>query len=174
LTEVRTTPTSKKELIDTATRSWQAFITFTDNLAPGQWTGPTDPAGWSVKDHVAHVTAWDKAVIELLRHHTPEQRTLGVSDAAWTAGGFDPMNEEIRQQTLNHSPEAVRARRDDVWADLLDVLQGYSEKDLAGSASATGLTAKDISCLQLFDEYFAQHYDEHLRYIQVIVTGGES
>jgi hypothetical protein len=174
MTDLRTKPTNKAELIEATGASWEAFITFTDNLAPEQWTEPTDPAGWTVKDHVAHVTAWDAAVVELFRHHTPQQRTLGVSDAAWTAGGFDAMNEEIRQQTIGDAVEVIQARRDRTWTEVLAIVDGYSEADLAKPASATGLTGRDTTLLDFFLDEFPGHYDEHRRYIQVIVTGGDA
>jgi len=47
---------SKQTLIDSTTTAWTTFVTYVDALTDEQWTEPRDAAGWSVKDHVSHVT----------------------------------------------------------------------------------------------------------------------
>jgi len=64
------------------TERWQSFVDAADALSDEQWTGPTDTSGWTVKDHVAHVTRWDESLIALVRDGIPRQTTLRVPDQA--------------------------------------------------------------------------------------------
>ena len=111
--------TTKQDLIASTTTAWHTLVTYVDGLTAEQWTEPRDAAGWSVKDHVSHVTLWDRAVIEAFRNQAPMQETLGISETAWSAGSFDPMNEEIRHLADTAGVDRVKADRDATWTDLV-------------------------------------------------------
>jgi hypothetical protein len=160
--------TSKDELLDYTRARWIAFTTLTDALADEQWTAPVDPAGWSAKDHVAHVTDWDVAVIEQLRSKTPPQLTLEISDEVW-ASGTDAINDALRQRTIGESVEMVKTRRDRVWAAFFEALTGLSEADLAGPGDDFHLADGDKPLLEVLVGWQGGHYDHHGEYIAAIV-----
>ena len=167
-----TVPTNKAELLAYTEERWRAFVACTDALSEAEWMGPTDAAGWSVKDHVAHVVLWVRTEIALLRYRTPMQQSLGISDAAWNAGGFDPINEEIRQQTIADPPATIRDERDRVYRKLVEVVSGFSDEDLARPANDFGLDEKGKSLLAVLTEYHGDHFEEHRGYIETIVAQG--
>ena len=175
--EARSPSSTKQELIDATTTAWDAFVASVDGVPEERWTGPTDAAGWSVKDHVSHVTQWDRAVIERLRNHGRLQETLGVSDTAWTADSFDPMNEELRRRTANDAVPLVKADRDATWRELVSLLGALSEEQLAQSGTEVGLGIGDgerplsAPVVQVLDAYWGAHYDEHRQCITAIVEG---
>ncbi len=171
MTDTLQQPVTKQEFLDYVNARWNAFVAQTDTLTDEQWTGPTDAAGWTAKDHVAHVTAWDRSIIEHLRNQTPQQQTLGVSDAAWTASGYDAENEEIRQRTIDHPVDVVRAERDKTWIEILEIVSGFSEEEYAGPCTAVGLSSQEQSLLEWLVAELPNHYAEHCGYIEVIVTG---
>lgn len=166
--------TTKQDLIAQTTTAWNTFVTYVDGLTAEQWTEPRDAAGWSVKDHVSHVTHWDRAVIAALRNQVPMRETLGISETAWSAGSFDPMNEEIRHLANTEGVDRVRADRDATWTDLVALMDELSEEQLgqsgaeAGLAVGTGPLAEPV--LEVLADYWAGHYAEHLRDIQAIVA----
>jgi hypothetical protein len=160
----------KAELQRLTQDAWLAFITFTDHLSLEQWTTPTDAAGWTVKDHVAHVTAWDRAVADLLEHKKPIQRTLGVSDAAWTSGSFDPINAEVREHHVKKTVDTVKTERDAIYRRIWAIIDGYSDDDLNEGHDIPGLSKGEQPLKIEFYEYFPRHYRQHLSYIQAIVT----
>ena len=171
-----TAPTNKAELLAYTDERWRAFAACTDALSEAEWMGPTDAAGWSVKDHVAHVVVWVRTEIALLRHGTPMQQSLGISDAVWDAGWngghFDPINEEIRQQTIHDSPTAVREERDRVFRRLIEVVSRFSDDDLARPANDFGLNEQGKSLLTVLTEYHGDHLEEHRGYIETIAARG--
>ena len=171
---------TKRDLIASTTSAWDALVAYVDGVPDEQWTGPKDAAGWSVKDHVSHLTNWDRAVIALLRNKVPLQETLGISAAAWSAGSYDPMNEEIRQLTVNDSVNRVKADRDITWTDLLALLNELSDEQLARPAGEVGLvvgqpalnpSARSESVLQVLVDWCGSSYAEHFRYITTLVEG---
>ena len=169
---------TKQDLIASTTSAWDALVAYVDGLPEEQWSGPKDAAGWSVKDHVSHLTQWDRAVIALLRDQVPLQETLGISAAAWSAGSYDPMNEEIRQLAVDDSVQKVKADRDATWADLVALLSELSDEQLARPAGEVGLvvgqpalnpSARSESVLQVLVDWCGGSYAEHLRYITTLI-----
>lgn len=163
-------PSNKTELLDDMKKRWNDFVIYVDILPHEQWTAPADPAGWTVSDHVAHVTAWDQAVAELVRSHTPQQRTLQVSDAAW-AGGDDAINDEIRQRIKDRPIGTVKSERDATFAALLEQVAGFSDEDLERPGGEFGLDEGEKPLREVLVGYLGGHYDEHRRYIATIVEG---
>ena len=172
--------TTKQDLIAFTSTKWSALVAYVDGLPDEQWTSLKDAAGWSVKDHVSHLTSWDRAAIALLRYRVPLKETLGISAAAWSAGSYDPMNEEIRQRALDDPVQKVQADRDATWADLVALLSDLSEEQLARPGAEVGLTVgepalnpavRSESVLQVLVDWCGVSYAEHLRYIRTLVEG---
>jgi hypothetical protein len=165
--------TTKQELIAYTTTAWQSFVTYVDRLPIAQWIGPKDAAGWSVRDHVAHVTQWDRAVIAALRDQAPMREYLGVSESAWAASSLDPMNEEIRRRADSETVDQVKAERDDTWHELVAIMDELGEEQLsrpggeAGLAVGTGPLTDPV--VKVLVNYWGDHYAEHLADIKAIV-----
>jgi len=170
MTEAQPIPANKTELLDDVKKRWNDFVVYVDSLPHEQWTAPADPAGWTVSDHVAHVTAWDQAVVELFRNRTPEQRTLQVSDAAW-ASGTDAINEEARQRAMGRSIGTVKSERDATFAALMEQVSARSEAELERPGGEFGLDEGGKCLREVLVGYLGGHYDEHRRYIATIVEG---
>lgn len=161
---------TRQQLVENATAAWQLFVAYVDQLSDAQWDAPRDSAGWSVKDHVAHVSRWDRAAIALLQDGIPFQQSLGITDTAWTSDSYDPLNEEIRQQTLTTSVASLKEERDATWSDLIALLSQLDEAFLASPGADAGLAIGNRPVTQpvgaVLNEYFAQHYQEHLEHIK--------
>jgi hypothetical protein len=147
---------------------WRRFVAYVDSLPEDAWSRPTDAAGWTVKDHVAHVTAWDDSLVRLLVSGTPRPESLGISAAAWS-GGYGPVNEEIRQHTLHDSVESVRSARDRTWREVQALFARFSDDDLRQPATRFGLEGDRDSLFDKLIDDLGVHYEQHLGYIQAIV-----
>jgi hypothetical protein len=165
---------TKQELIDHTCAAWDDFVTYVDALTAEQWTGPRDAAGWSVKDHVSHVTLWDRAVVGRLRDNVPMEETLGISAGAWADESLDPMNEEIRRLAGADAIDRVCADRNATWIEVVSLLEELSEEQLARSGDEAGLPVgtepRPEPVLQLLASYWGDHYREHLDAIKAIVA----
>ncbi len=170
MTEMTSMPSNGAELLEDLDTRWREFVVRVDSLTHERWTVPADPAGWTASDHVAHVTAWDQAVAALLRDRTPEQRTLRVSDAAWAAG-MDAINEEIRQRTKGCPVATLKSERNATFAELRDVVAGFSDEDLERPGGEFGLDENGKCLREVLVSYLGGHYDEHRHYIATLVDG---
>jgi hypothetical protein len=170
MTATKIVPANKAELLAYSNERWQAVARLTDALSDAQWTGLTDAAGWSVKDHVAHFVTWVRAEIALLQHRTPLEQSQGIPAAIWATGDFDQINEVVRQATLNDSPAAVRSERDRVFRKLVDVVSKYTDDDLARPATEFGLQEPGKSLLAVLTEYHGDHFEEHRGYIEQMIA----
>ncbi|CAN5884030.1 hypothetical protein BH24CHL4_BH24CHL4_16770 [soil metagenome] len=163
--------TTRQQLIEYTTSEWNTFVSCIDGLTEAKWTSPVDLAGWSVKDHVAHVTQWDIAVIELFRNGVPMRRTLGLAGDIWSPDEYDPLNEQLRQRTIADPVGKVRANRDATWMALISTLETMSDSVLAAPATESGLNVDDTTNRSLLQElvaYLGGHYVAHLGYIKLI------
>lgn len=171
MTDTKTIPANKTELLAYDEQQWQAFVQSTDGLSDAEWTGPADARGWTVKDHVMCVVSWTRAEIALLQFGTPLKESQGMSDALWDTWDFDQWNEHVRQQWINESPTAVRAERDRVFKKLIEVLSGLSDDDFTRPAAEFGYGWEgDKSLLKVLTEYHGDHFAEHRGYIEAIVA----
>ncbi len=168
-------PTDAHSLREYTRSRWDAFVNYTDSLPDDVWEGPTDAAGWTVKDHVAHVVLWDESLVALIRHRVPRRETLKVSDLAWNAGGYDLMNEEIRFHTERDPVATVKARREAGWREVEALIASFSDQDLLRPGSAFGLMYGDNeTLLETLVDDLGVHYDQHHEYIRAIVEGGRA
>ena len=74
--------------------AWKDLHAFLAAVTPSQ-ASKRDPAGWSVKDHVAHLAVWEDSVAILFRGGRRHE-ALGVEGPFYAAGSFDEINEVIK------------------------------------------------------------------------------
>ena len=78
------------------------------------------PDGWTMKDHLAHIAAWDGALVAVLRRE-PWYAGFGVD--VDPAAGFDAINARIRAATAEHPLRQVLAAFRSNRAALLSILR---------------------------------------------------
>jgi hypothetical protein len=60
-------PQSKAELISELTAGWQMLEDRLSSLSETQLTARRAPSEWTIKDHVAHLMAYEQGIVALLR-----------------------------------------------------------------------------------------------------------
>jgi hypothetical protein len=121
--------TSKADLLAHIERDWTALHDRLDQLSEADMTTLTNADGWTVKDHIAHLTAWERSVIFLLQGK-PRHAGLGVPEAVYLKGSHDEINEVIFQQQKEEPLTAVIAHFHQTHQELLDLLQPLTDTDL--------------------------------------------
>lgn len=168
MTDALVAPTSKVELLAFMQAQWDGLIRASDALRDAVWVGSTDSAGWTIRDHVGHVTAWQKAEIPLLTTGTPIPETTGMPVELWDAGDTDAINEWYRQSIVTKSPAEIRSERDLVFPALIAMVSALSDADLAAPARVRGLEQSDRSLLTVMSENYGYHFDDHRVQIEVL------
>ncbi len=79
---------SKVELLAAIEQGWNGLNAYVDSLTPEQLTTPTDAAGWTAKDHLAHLAVWEDTINALL-DKKPRAPHVGIDQALWDSQEFD-------------------------------------------------------------------------------------
>ncbi len=99
---------TRDELFAEIERTWTELNDALDGLSADQMTGPQDPAGWTVKDHVSHMAAWDDWAFFLMQGK-PGWDGLGISEALYRDGDEDSTNAAIHALHAGKSADEARA-----------------------------------------------------------------
>lgn len=163
--------TTRDQLMPEMDRAWndlQALVSAADDSALMDYT---DPAGWSARDHLAHLAAWENGVLVMLRDGRPQWEGLGIDQSLLESDGYDDMNEVIRQQTVDWSLGQVMAHLAEVHTELTRVVEGLSPDDLQRPCSDYVAGGQDFAVIHKIDGNGPHHFDEHRVYIERILAG---
>lgn len=163
-------PKTTADLLARIESGWAAFQSYLGTLTPEQMTGPTDAAGWTAKDHVAHIALWERGVSEALAGQN-RREVMDVDEATWNTRDYTLINEVLRQQVAGWSLDQVRQQADAIHAEFVARIARLSDSDLTrpysdfeqGSSNQTPIIAYLMG-----DTY--KHYEEHAPWIEAIVS----
>jgi hypothetical protein len=121
--------TTKAELLANIERTWTSLNTMLERLAETQMTTLKDAQGWTIKDHLIHLTAWERSVVYFLQGK-PRHAGLGVDEGLYLKGSDDDINAIIFQvhKGLPLSDALTQFRH--VHHQLMKLLQPLSDEDL--------------------------------------------
>src|SRR3989337_2749747 len=111
--------TTKTQLFAEIDRDWRALHAHLARLTEQQLTSVHDQEGWAVKDHLAHLAAWEDSILVLFQDK-PRHKGLGVAEELYASGSFDAVNAAIYEQ-----------RKDLPLGQVLSQLQGIHDQLMA-------------------------------------------
>lgn len=164
------TMTQLRADIDSA---WDDMWAYLSGLTEEQLTGLRDGEGWTVKDHLTHLVAWEQSVMALLQGQ-PRHVGLGIEEALYAAGSFDPINAAIQQQRKDIPLEAAMAQLRSAHADLMRRLDPLSDEELnrpAGELFPEVSAGGTRSLARIVFDNTAEHFLEHLEWIRALCEG---
>jgi hypothetical protein len=121
--------TTKTELLADIQRTWDALNAALERLTEQQKTTRHDAQGWTVKDHLIHLTSWERSAVFFLQHQ-PRHAGLGVDEALYLNGSDDEINAAIFQQRKDLPLVDALAQFRDVHGQLLKLLGPLTDADL--------------------------------------------
>jgi hypothetical protein len=124
------TITKKADLLAHIERDWQAINALFDSLSVAQLTTIRNPDGWTIKDHIAHLTAWENSVVYFFQGQ-PRHAGLGIAEAIYLAADIDATNAVIFQAHRDDPLAAVLERFKTVHAQVMSLLEPLTDEDLA-------------------------------------------
>ena len=104
--------TTKAVLLEHIHAARTEMAQFLDSLTEADLIAVADAAGWTIKDHVAHLTAWELSVVAFLRRE-PRHAALGVTRALYLSDDYDAINAVIiaRERNRPVSPKLPLFKR---------------------------------------------------------------
>ncbi len=155
---------NKNEFLDrlqAARQQWDQFLAHTcpepqvRGTPAEQFSAGPNPGGWNMKDVVAHVTWYDKEMVDVLR-----TRTLAGSD--WWDLPLDDRNYRIYQEYRAQPLEEVLLHHRQVYVDLWRLAQQLTDEDLNDPTHFSGMPA-DWKPWEMIASNTYDHYLEHMK-----------
>lgn len=116
------------EALDEAQRQLDAFL---NTLTPEQLNNSQDSAGWTVKDHLAHLIAWQNGMTALLQFQ-PRWPAMGLT-ADYVhehEGAYDEINHAIAAQYQDKPAETILALRQESDTQFRQTVDALSDEQL--------------------------------------------
>ena len=158
--------TSRDELLPALEIEWEALRGVVGEAVPEALTGRTDPAGWSSKDHLAHLAVWARSVIRMVREGVPRWEGLGISKATYDTPGWDEKNEVIRQQMQALSLDDVMGELESIQREIVAIVGGMTDEELNRPLAEFAAGGEGESLIRRIVGTFPDHYEEHRGYIR--------
>jgi hypothetical protein len=165
---------TKAELLADIERDWTKLNTALDRFTEAQLTTLTDEQGWTAKDHVIHLMAWERSVVTMLQGK-PRYEGLGVAENLYLTEGFDAINAVIqaRRQGLPLAEALAQLRQ--THQQLLALLEPLTDQELQQSyrhfLPAEPGEGDDRLAIDVVYANSAAHFREHLDWIEELVAG---
>jgi hypothetical protein len=170
---IDTNAMSKDELVANIERGWNDFGAFLQPLTDEQLTRPTDAAGWTAKDHLIHIAAWEDSVNALLQG-LARHEYMGIDEAMWESGDVDQINAVIQQRFKDMSLEEVWKTLGDVHQQLMEKIHAMSDDDLKRPYRTFQPTStREAPIINWIIGNTYEHYAEHTPWITAIVNEGQ-
>ena len=155
--------------------TWAALHSTLARLSEDEMTEVHDRAGWTVKDHLTHITAWEESVISFLQG-LPRHEGLGVDQALYSNGSFDDINAVIQELRKSLTLEQATAQLHAIHLSLMRLLEPLSEADLAQPLRhfLPGSPVDDARrAIDIVRDNTSSHFSEHLVWIEALVRRNE-
>lgn len=115
--------------------------------------------GWSAKDHLAHVAAWERRLVgEILGDDTVTR--FGLDEATLDAANTDAINAMLSARHQHASLSEVRAEFRASGESLRSVLAGLTDADLMQTVRPDDPAVDTLVDLISWDTY--KHYPDHV------------
>jgi hypothetical protein len=151
---------TKDELIQKIESEWDKLQAALDGLTEEQMYQPGVVGDWSIKDILAHITAWQTRLITTMfkaeKGFTPETTEPGKT--------VDQMNEKFYREMKDRPFEQVWDDFDSSYHQLLSRLEGWKEKDLFDPKRFKWMQGSPFVEYIAGDSY--EHYEEHAAQIR--------
>jgi hypothetical protein len=162
-------PTAKQELLRRIRERHAEMEERLASLSPAQMTAPVLDDGWSVKDSLAHLAAWENNMLGWVGNY---QR--GEPIVRW-APGFEIDGDNSEQQLNRYNaflfqqnkPRALDDVLDDfreTFVNIVATIEGLSDAEIFDENYFPARSGSPLLDLLIGDTY--EHYDEHSGWIR--------
>ncbi len=155
-------PTNTEDLIRRIESAWATLQASIADLSDAQLNVP-DEGGWSIKDNLAHLTAWENYMVATHLHGQPAHKVMGVDQSVIDAGE-NAINAAIQQRSRSRSTAEVMAEAQRTHAAALQTLRQMPFADLMKPHYADDPEQRPVINWVIGNTY--EHYEEHSAYIQ--------
>lgn len=162
---------TRENLLRQIDSSWNELQTWLASLTEAQLTHPTDAVGWTVKDHLLHITMWEQAGIALLEGGS-KREAMEIAPETW-AQGDDPINAVVQERYRDMPLKEAMQFFQQIHERMLKKLDTMTEEQLLLPHRYYQPTStEDRPIMRWIIGDTIEHYREHLPWMKAIVEKG--
>ena len=160
--------TKANSLLEKIEASWNDLFEQVTKLGPGGLLLAA-PDGWTVKDHLAHVAAWEHSLVGLIEGRD-RLSAMGVEQSVKRE--TDPINAAVQKLHANETPEQVLKYFRESHAVLMHTLGKFSDADLKNPYShfQPGEPNVERPVSDWVGGNTWEHYAEHIGWINQLIN----
>lgn len=166
-------PGTTADLLQRSNDAWAELSRLLDSLDAEQMTS-TDAQGWTVKDHMAHITTWEKSLLAFLGGQDP-LAAMGLDPEQLASREVDRLNEGIyqanRSRPLAEVRSDFRATHDEIMAVLARLDNADLHRPHAYFQPDDPRNRQDPAIDWIAADTY-EHYEEHIPWINAILDKG--
>lgn len=166
---------AKAGLLEQIGASWEALEQTLWGLSPEELTAPRPPDGWSVKDHLSHLAAWETILLAILEGRDRGDAIGLTPDAAAVAADMDALNAFLYERHKDRPLADVQADLRQIHAQVLAKLASLSDEDLRrpyAHFQPNDQPPDDRPVLGWIAGNTYEHFEEHRGWLAEQITSG--
>lgn len=156
-------PDNKVSLMPLIERYWNELNAAVSALNEEELLEPGPDGGWSVKDHLAHLTVWERVLLARIAMQ-PEHDIFHMDEATYATAELNTVNARIYEHERNVPLSEVLAAFKQTHQQVFTTLERMSDDELARPVFPDdpefGILLGNVAG----DTY--EHYLEHLTWIR--------
>jgi hypothetical protein len=168
--EVARMPRDTTGLVQRIRQARSELMQSFSQLSEDQLVAPGPDGGWSVKDHLAHLAAWERGIVAVLNRR-PRWPAMGLDEEQVPALDEAGINATVERHNKGRALSDVLADFEQVHRDMIAVLERLSFDDLLKpySTYVPGSDRRDPVLSSIAGNTY-DHYTEHRAWVQVVVN----
>lgn len=156
-------PKDTNSLVNKIQAGFEAILQAISGLNASQVSVP-DQGGWSIKDNLAHLTVWEKIMLQADLDHQPAHQVLQLDEQRLKGMNEDAINAVIYERNQGRTYEAVLADFQQTTQQAIERLQALPFSELMGPAGREDPENRPLLLWVAGNTY--EHFEEHLPRIQ--------
>ncbi len=160
-------PTDKVELMARVGREWKALMEAISGLSERKMT-VAGKGSWSIKDHLAHLAAWERFLCTHYLRNRPAHEVMGIDEAGFRALDENGINAILYQRNKDRPVDQILAELHDTHRQVLEDLGRMSFEEMM-SPRATDPQRRPLIVWITGNTY--EHYREHRESIEKMASG---
>ena len=163
-------PENAAEVLERVRAAWASLESALAGLSEAQLT-QVGPFGWSVKDHLTHIAAWERGLTALLRRRSAAMG-FGISPEELARLDIDQLNDVLFQRDKTLPLGAALDGGRQAHAELMEALETLSDEDVSKTLGEYGAETPnpEKSLLQRIAADSYAHYAEHQVWIGELLS----
>ena len=155
--------TNRAELIERIREARASLAALLSPLVVEQIIRPLDDNGWSIRDHLAHLSAWSGKALAIIQDR-PAYQGLGLISPPSDPRDYDSINALLHARDLSLSLDEVVARWGERDGEVLAALMLASDRDLRRPTLPGEPDGPSVLAAVANNTY--EHYIEHEAWIR--------